>query len=225
MMPPEPVAAAASGGFAPCGLDEGIAALSRLDADFAAIVRVAGPPRFRRRPASFGTLLHIILEQQVSIDAAAAMYARLRRVCDPLDPACFLGLDVPTLRACGFSRQKAGYGRHLAEAMLAGRFDPAGLAGFDDEAATAALVGLKGIGRWSAEIYLLFALGRPDIWPAQDLGLQIGLQRLKSLPARPEAPTLRAIGEAWRPWRSVAACLIWQHYLHVSNRSAPTVVP
>ncbi len=227
MTPPQPAAAApaAPDGVAPCGLDEGIAALSRLDADLAAVVRIAGPPRFRRRPASFGTLLHIILEQQVSIDAAAAMYARLRRVCDPLDPAGFLALDQPTLRACGFSRQKAGYGRHLAEAMLAGRFDPAALAGLDDEAATAALVGLKGIGRWSAEIYLLFALGRPDVWPAQDLGLQVGLQRLKSLPERPDAPALRTIGEAWRPWRSVAACLIWQHYLHVSNRSAPAVVP
>jgi DNA-3-methyladenine glycosylase II len=202
----------------PLGLEEGIAALTRRDPDFARIVETAGLPRFPRRAGGFGTLLHIILEQQVSVSAAAAMWAKLAARCAPLTPERFLGLDDATLRECGFSRQKIAYGRHLAEAIRDGRFDPGELAALDDEAAVAALVELKGIGRWSAEVYLLFALGRPDVWPADDLGLQLGAQWLKRLESRPKGPALRVIAETWRPWRSVAACLLWQFYLHRLNR-------
>jgi DNA-3-methyladenine glycosylase II len=215
-----PLPPPADGLYAPQGLDAGIAAL-RAEPVFAAILERAGPPRFRRRRNGFGTLLHIILEQQVSIDAAAAMYRRLAGLCRPLLPPAFLALDDATLRSCGFSRQKMGYARDLAAKIAAGAFDFAGLAGADDAAALTALLALNGIGRWSAEIYLLFALGRCDIWPAADLGLQVAIAECLGLVARPSEPELRHLGESWRPWRSVAACLFWQSYLHARNRSAP----
>jgi DNA-3-methyladenine glycosylase II len=208
--------------FAPLGLDEGIAVL-RDEPVFAAILERAGPPRFRRRRNGFETLLHIILEQQVSIDAAAAMFRRLNDTCRPLTPKSFLVLDEPTLRACGFSRQKAGYGRGLAERVINGTLDFARLADARDEDALAELVALKGIGRWSAEIYQIFALGRDDIWPAGDLGLQLGIAAELGLPERPGEAALREIGERWRPWRTVAACLFWQSYLHARNRAAPVL--
>jgi DNA-3-methyladenine glycosylase II len=208
--------------YAPEGLVEGIGILS-VEPLFAEILERAGQPRFRRRRYGFGTLLHIILEQQVSIDAAAAMHRRLSGLCRPLMPDAFLALDDATLRACGFSRQKMGYARDLAEKVLAGEFDFARLAEAEDEAAQAALVSLKGIGLWSAEIYLLFALGRSDIWPAADLGLQIAAAERLGLASRPPEPELRRIGEAWRPWRSIAACLLWQSYLHARGRVPPVL--
>jgi DNA-3-methyladenine glycosylase II len=208
--------------LAPQGLADGLAALGGEPA-FATILERAGPPRFRRRRNGFATLLHIILEQQVSIDAAAAMFRRLNQECRPLGPAGFLALDEATLRRCGFSRQKASYGRGLAAAVADGSLDFPRLAATGDEDALATLVALKGIGRWSAEIYLIFALGRDDIWPAADLGLQLGVAAELGLPARPGERELREIGERWRPWRSVASCLFWQSYLHARNRAAPVL--
>jgi DNA-3-methyladenine glycosylase II len=208
--------------LAPQGLDDGIAVLAG-EPVFAAILERAGPPRFRRRRNGFETLLHIILEQQVSIDAAAAMFRRLNTVCTPLSPPTFLALDDATLRSCGFSRQKAAYGRGLAEAVASGSLDFTRLAKAPDDEALAALVALKGIGRWSAEIYLIFALGRADIWPAADLGLQFGVASDLELGTRLVERELREIGERWRPWRSVAACLFWQSYLHARKRSAPVL--
>ncbi len=208
--------------LAPRGLDEGIAALAG-EPVFAAILERAGAPRFRRRRNGFPTLLHIILEQQVSIDAAAAMHRRLNQVCRPLIPANFLKLDDATLRSCGFSRQKASYGRGLANAVASGALDFARLETMSDAEALAALIALKGIGRWSAEIYLIFALGRADIWPAADLGLQFAVAECLPLDARPSEPVLRQLGDRWQPWRSVAACLFWQSYLHTRNRTAPVL--
>ena len=207
--------------YAPEGLDEGIAVLA-AEPVFRAILDRAGAPRFRRRHNGFGTILHIILEQQVSIDAAAAMFRRLHGLCKPLAPAPFLALDDATLRSCGFSRQKMGYGRLLAEAVRDGRLDFGRLETVPDDDALTELVALKGIGRWSAEIYLIFALGRTDVWPADDLGLQIavgeclGRERLRET-------ELRQLGEQWRPWRTVAACLFWQSYLHARGRAAPNL--
>jgi len=206
--------------YAPQGLAEGISILT-VEPVFSDILAHAGPPRFRRRRNGFGTLLHIILEQQVSIDAAAAMHRRLVALCHPLAPATFLALDDATLRSCGFSRQKMGYARRLAELVAGGAFDFGRLARADDEAAMAQLLSLKGIGRWSAEVYLIFALGRPDVWPAADLGLQIAIADRLGLESRPPERELRPLAEAWRPWRSVAACLFWQSYLHARNRTAP----
>src|SRR5712671_7620566 len=208
--------------YAPQRLDEGIDALAR-EPVFYAILDRAGEPRFRRRRNGFPTLLHIILEQQVSIDAAAAMHRRLSGLCHPLAPEPFLALDDATLRSCGFSRQKMDYARRLAAAVASGEFDFVRLADSDDAAALAALIGLKGIGRWSAEIYLIFALGRPDVWPAGDLGLQLAAAECMGLADRPSEPALRAMGDAWQPWRSVAACLLWQSYLHARGRAAPVL--
>jgi DNA-3-methyladenine glycosylase II len=210
--------------LAPRGLDDGIAALSG-EPIFTAILERAGAPRFRRRANGFPTLLHIILEQQVSIDAAAAMHRRLAETCRPLLPGNFLALDDATLKRCGFSRQKMEYGRGLADSVATGRLDFAVLAAMPDDEAREALVALKGIGRWSAEVYLIFALGRPDIWPAADLGLQLAVTECLGLPERPREKDLREIGEQWRPWRSVAACLFWQSYLRARNRAAPQLAP
>jgi DNA-3-methyladenine glycosylase II len=149
------------------------------------------------------------------------MYHRLTQLCRPLQPATFLALDDATLRSCGFSRQKMGYARDLAVAVERGRFDFATLAGAEDDAALESLLAIRGIGRWSAEIYLLFALGRPDIWPAADLGLQLAVADRLGLGSRPTEVELRRRGEEWRPWRSVAACLFWQSYLHARRRVAP----
>jgi DNA-3-methyladenine glycosylase II len=170
-------------------------------------------------------LLHIILEQQVSIDAAAAMFRRLNEECRPLTPASFLTLDEPTLRRCGFSRQKAAYGRGLCEAVTSGALDFARLAATPDDEALATLVTLKGIGRWTAEIYLIFALGRDDVWPSGDLGLQFGVAAELGLGDRLGERELREIGERWRPWRTVAACLFWQSYLHTRKRATPVLPP
>jgi DNA-3-methyladenine glycosylase II len=208
--------------LAPGGLDEGIAALGS-EPVFAAILERCGTPRFRRRRNGWETLLHIILEQQVSIDAAAAMFRRLNEECRPFGPAGFLALDDATLRRCGFSRQKAAYGRGLAEAVASGSLDFSQLAETADEEALAALIALKGIGRWSAEIYLIFALGRDDIWPAADLGLQFGVAAELGLGSRLGERELRELGDRWRPWRSVAACLFWQSYLHARKRAAPVL--
>lgn len=210
--------------YAPRDLDEGLRALAGEEV-FRAILERAGAPRFRRRRNGFATLLHIILEQQVSIDAAAAMHRRLAGLCRPLAPAPFLALDDATLRACGFSRQKMGYARGLATAVAEGSLDFARLQTADDAIAYADLVRLKGIGQWSAEIYLIFALGRADIWPAADLGLQFSVAECLGLDARPVERALRDLGERWRPWRSVAACLFWQSYLHKRGRAAPILPP
>jgi DNA-3-methyladenine glycosylase II len=210
--------------YAPQDLAEGISVLTS-EPVFADILERAGPPRFRRRRNGFGTLLHIILEQQVSIDAAAAMHHRLAGLCRPLMPETFLTLDDATLRSCGFSRQKMGYARDLAAAVESGKFDFTRLAAADDETALGELLAIRGIGRWSAEIYLLFALGRPDVWPAADLGLQMAINEQLNLGSRPSELELRRRGEAWRPWRSVAACLFWQSYLHARGRAAPRLSP
>jgi DNA-3-methyladenine glycosylase II len=210
--------------YAPRRLAEGIEVLAD-EPVFGAILERAGTPRFRRRRNGFPTLLHIILEQQVSIDAAAAMHRRLAGLCQPLAPEPFLALDDAALRSCGFSRQKTDYARRLAASVASGEFDFARLDAADDASALAALVALKGIGRWSAEIYLIFALGRPDIWPAGDLGLQLAVADCLGFDARPGEPALRAIGDRWQPWRSVAACLFWQSYLHARGRAAPQLAP
>jgi DNA-3-methyladenine glycosylase II len=210
--------------YAPEGLAEGVSILA-AEPVFAEILDRAGAPRFRRRRNGFGTLLHIILEQQVSIDAAAAMHRRLVGLCNPLTPATYLRLDDATLRACGFSRQKMGYARHLAALVESGRLDFARIALADDEAALTQLLSVKGIGRWSAEVYMLFALGRPDIWPAGDLALQAAVGDHLGANAPRNELELRRLGTTWQPWRSVAACIFWQSYLHARGRTAPQLPP
>ena len=167
-------------------LAEGLEALAILDTDVARALSEAGPPALRRREAGFEALLGAIVAQQISKAAAATVWERLEEAAGSIVPEAVLALDEDALRAVGLSRQKAGYARGLAEAVVAGNIDLDGLHGRPDEQVVEELVRLKGIGRWSAEIYLLFALGRPDAFPADDLALMIGAQRLKRLEARPE---------------------------------------
>ncbi len=193
-------------------LEQGLAALAATDGDVARALTEAGPPPLRRREPGFEALLGAIVAQQVSKAAAATIWDRLVRAADPLSPQTVLALDEDALRAVGLSRQKAGYARSLAEAVLSGAVDLDGLAGRADGDVIDELVRLRGIGRWSAEIYLLFALGRPDAFPADDLALMIGAQRLKRLDARPDRAALMEIAETWRPWRGPAALLLWHYY-------------
>ena len=188
-------------------------ALAAQDGDLrAAIVRV-GYPAPRQRDPGFATLLQIILAQQVSTASAAAIWRKLEAALSgELAPDRFLTLDDTALRACGFSLRKAEYARGLCAAIVARTVDVEGLARIEEEAAIATLVALRGFGRWSAEIYLLFALGRADVFPADDLAVRIAYQRLKRLDARPSAKTLRALTEPWRPYRGAAAVFLWHYY-------------
>lgn len=198
----------------------GVAELAAGDPDLAALAaRYGSPPLWLREPG-FPTLLHLILEQQISVAAARAMFERLKATLAPITPEGFLTLDDETLRACGFSRQKQRYARALAQDLAAGALDLDALHTMDDNAAHARLVALHGIGRWTANVYLLMALGRPDAWPAGDLALLVALQRVKQLPARPAEREAEALAEPWRPWRAVAARLLWCEYLDKQARRA-----
>lgn len=199
-------------------LTAALADLTARDARLARIVADYGPPPLWARAPGFPTLLHIILEQQVSLASAKAAFDRLRATASPLTPARFLELDDVTLKAIGFSRQKTRYGRELAGAVLSGRLDLDALAALDDEAVVAALTQVVGIGRWTADIYLLMALCRPDAWPAGDLALAVAARGAFDLPAMPSPSELAALGESWRPWRAVAARVLWHFYL---SRGAP----
>lgn len=192
-------------------LPAALADLGRRDPDVARALAAVGPPPLRYRPPGFATLLRIIVAQQVSLASAQAIWDRLEAACRPLEPAALLRFDEDALRALGLSRQKAHYARSLAGLLGDGALDLAALEALDDEAAIRALTRVKGLGRWSAEVYLLFSLGRPDVWPADDVGLMIGAQRLKGLAARPDAKAMRTLAEPWRPLRGVAARLLW-HY-------------
>jgi DNA-3-methyladenine glycosylase II len=193
--------------------------LARRDADLAAIVTRYGPPPLWDREPGFGTLLHIILEQQVSLASARSAFDRLRAVADPLTPVRFLELTDAELLAVGFSRQKARYGRALAGAIETGALDLDGLGALDDDAVKRTLEALPGIGPWTSTIYLLMVLGRPDVWPAGDIALAQSVGQVKRLGRRPDAIEMGTLGEAWRPWRSVAARLFWHDYLERRGRT------
>jgi DNA-3-methyladenine glycosylase II len=158
-------------------------------------------------------LVHIILEQQVSLASAMAVYNKLVAAVDPLTPQNFLTLTDEELKAIGFSRQKTGYGRALAQAIMDGRLDLPGLETLEDQEAREQLMQVKGIGLWTADIYLLMAMGRPDIWPRGDLALEVAMQRLKGWERRPTPEEAGEMSAAWRPWRAVAARLLWHYYL------------
>jgi DNA-3-methyladenine glycosylase II len=193
--------------------DRSLLLLVRRDPDLARIVADWGPPPMWVRPPGFPTLLLIILEQQVSLASARAAFMRLRATIGRVTPRRLLTLDDATLKRIGFSRQKTAYARHLAGAIVARRFRPAALEGLSDAEARAALIQLKGIGPWSADIFLLMALRRPDVWPRDDLALAVAAQRVKRLVSRPTPDELDDLAAPWRPWRAVAARLLWHHYL------------
>ena len=190
----------------------GIDAVAALEPRLAAAVERVGYPEPRIRPTGYRTLLRAIVGQQVSVAAAASMWAKLEAELGPEIPAAdLLARDFDTLRACGLSRQKQGYARSLCELVEAGELDFDALPA-DDEEAIAQLTQIKGIGRWTAEIYLLFAEGRPDIWPAGDLAVQAGIGKILGLEARPSEKETRALAESWRPHRGAVAILTWHSY-------------
>lgn len=190
-----------------------VADLAARDARLARVVADYGPPPLWAREPGFPTLLYIILEQQVSLASARAAFDRLLAIASPLTPERLLTLDDATLKAVGFSRQKTRYGRELATAILAGSLDLAGLERLDDEAVRAELTQVVGIGRWTADIYLLMALRRPDIWPAGDLALIAAAREVLELPMAPNSDGWVILGAAWQPWRAVATRILWHHYL------------
>ena len=192
--------------------------LATVDGDLGAVVGRFGRPPLWDRPEGFPTLAHIILEQQVSLASAKAAFDRLAAAVDPLTPDAFLRLDDAQLLAIGFSRQKARYVRLLATALLDRSLDLDGLGALDDESARTTLLAQPGIGPWTATIYLLMVLRRPDVWPAGDIALQQAIAEVKSLPGRPDVARMDAIAEPWRPWRAVAARILWHHYLSSRGR-------
>ena len=207
----------------PVPLDEkqfyrGVSELAQRDADLAGVVTQYGPPPLWVREPGFPTLVYIILEQQVSLASAKAAFDRLSAAVRPLTPGRFLKLSDGELKCIGFSRQKTHYTRLLAEAIAKRRLNLTALHEMNDDAARERLVALKGIGPWTADIYLLSALRRPDIWPVGDLALAVAVEKVKKLRKRPSPERLEKISAPWRPWRAVAARMFWHHYL--SERGA-----
>lgn len=190
------------------GLDH----VGRASAPLAGALTRVGYPEPRIRARGWQTLLRTIVGQQVSVAAAASVWGKLEALLGAdLAPAELLAASFDDLRACGLSRQKQGYARSLCELVAAGAIDFDALPE-EDEAAIAQLTRIKGIGRWSAEIYLLFAEGRPDIWPAGDLAVQVGLGKLLGLEARPDERATRDLAEPWRPHRGAVAIFTWHCY-------------
>lgn len=193
-------------------LRDSLDVIATLEPGFAAAIGRVGYPLPRVREPGYETLLRTIVGQQVSVAAAAAVWRKLEaELGEGCAPDALLARDFDTLRACGLSRQKQGYARSLAELVVSGGLDLHKLPA-DDEEAIAQLVQIKGIGRWSAEIYLLFAEGRPDIWPAGDLAVQIEIGRILGLTERPSEKLTRDLAERWRPHRGAAAIMAWHHY-------------
>jgi DNA-3-methyladenine glycosylase II len=190
------------------------AELAIADSDLRTVIDRLGPPPLWDREPGFPTLVRIILEQQVSLASAKAAFTKLTAAVSPLEPAAFLTLDDTTLKTIGFSGQKGRYCRNLASAILEDGLDLEALAGPPDHQVREELTKVTGIGPWTADIYLLMALGRPDIWPLGDLALVAAAKDLKGLESKPSPAEFQALGEPWRPWRSVAARILWNHYLN-----------
>ena len=191
----------------------GVRALASTDADLAGIAERHGPPPLWSREPGFETLVRIILEQQVSLASAEAAVQRLVRAAGAVEPAAIAAAGEEPLRAAGLTRQKSRYLVGLAGDILGGRLDLDAVANMDEDRARSGLMSVVGIGRWTADIYLLMALGRPDVWPSGDLALAGAMRRAKRLPALPTREEQESIAEAWRPWRAVAARLLWHAYL------------
>ena len=191
--------------------------LARRDRDLAAILARLGPPPLWARRPGFPTLVKIILEQQVSLASAASMFARMKRNIVPFRPARMIELGEVHLKSLGLTRQKTAYCLHLAQSLADKRLRLSQLSRMSDAKAKVALMEIKGLGAWSADVYLLMALQRPDVWPVNDLALAVAVTKLKQLTRRPNPTQLTEMAEAWRPYRSVAARMLWQYYLAERN--------
>lgn len=187
--------------------------LSAADSDLAFIFQTYGAPPLWQRKANFATLIHIILEQQVSLASALAAFNKLKETLGTVSPAGVLSLTDEEMKAAYFSRQKTVYARELARAVLNGELDLPALENLPDAEAKHELKKIKGIGDWTADIYLLMALLRADVMPKGDLALHVAWKKLKKLEHAPDAEEFQAIAERWRPFRAVAARLLWNFYL------------
>ena len=197
----------------------GVKALTESDPHLRRVVDHYGPPPLWDRDPGFPSLLKIILEQQVSLASAQATYDKLLVKANPLTPEGLLRLSDEELKTCGFSRQKTRYVRILAEAILSESLDLDGLHRLDEEEVMDVLTSLTGIGPWTAGIYLLMVLRRPDVWPRGDLALLSAMSEVKELECVPSNDDAELIADNWRPWRSVAARILWHHYLSERGRS------
>lgn len=196
---------------------DGLAVLTAAHPELKGIVSLYGPPPLWRREPGFSSLVYIILEQQVSLASARAAYLKLLEAVGELSPASFVRLDDNELRAIGFSRQKTSYCRGLANLIIDGKLNLALFEKQADGEVRDELMAVRGIGRWTADIYLLHSLGRPDIWPVGDLALRISYQEAAGLEERPSEDELDRMGEKYSPWRSVAARVLWHSYLSRRN--------
>ena len=194
--------------------DQALDDLQDVDCDLGGVLSRLGPPPLWNREPGFPTLVHIILEQQVSLASAKAAFDKLSDTIEPLEPESFLTLDDATLTSVGFSGQKGRYCRELAHALIKNTLNLEALPSLPDEGVRAELEKVTGIGPWTSHIYLLMALLRPDVWPPGDLALAVAVQDIKGLDHRPRPEELQEIAERWRPWRSVAARILWHHYLN-----------
>ncbi|MDP6580590.1 MAG: hypothetical protein QF681_08040 [Vicinamibacterales bacterium] len=200
---------------------DGVEALSGADPDLATVVARFGPPPLWARRPGFATLVQIVLEQQVSLASGRATFARLRTACGEVTPERFASLTEPKIRSAGVTRQKASYCLGIARHIVDGTLDLSRLGRTGDLEARQRLVEIRGVGPWTADIYLLMALGRPDIWPDGDLALATAAQQVKRLRRRPDTDRLRRLATRWAPWRAVAARILWHHYLSTrGNRHA-----
>ena len=216
--PPSPIPAAPSP--TPAWARRGLAELCRTDTDFARIRRAAGPLPWRVRDPGFAGLLRAICGQMISNQAASAIWGRLAALPGALEPAGLLTLNEEQLRGAGLSRPKVGHVRALAEACLDGRLDFPAIAALPNEEAVRVIAAIPGLGPWTAEVFLLFGQQRPDVFPSGDIALAAGLAHLKGLEARPSPKALAELSLAWKPWRSLAARLLWHHWRHVTGRPA-----
>jgi len=206
-------------------LKEGALYLAARDNDFARLLEADGvPPLWARKPC-FSTLIHIILEQQVSLASARAMYRRIVDNLVPFTPNRFLEGGSSYLRSLGITRQKAAYCINVAEAIIGNQLDLKALSRMDDLAANDTLTRIKGIGPWTADIYLLMALRRPDVWPSGDIALINTVRKVKRLHENPSSSTLSGVAKVWRPFRSVAARMLWYHYLSEKKRVIKNELP
>ena len=201
-------------GPADLDISGGLSYIQRADPDMARAMERVGAPEQRRRAPGFAALVNIIISQQISLQSAAAIWQRLGDT-GPVTAEAILRLRPERLQEIGFSRSKIRYTLSLAENVASGAFQPSLLTAMGDDAAMNALTNLLGFGRWSGEIYLMFCLGRADIWPAGDIALQEAVRVVKGLPQRPNPAELDEIATPWRPWRSVAAHLLWRYYREV----------
>jgi DNA-3-methyladenine glycosylase II len=187
--------------------------LAARDEILARILATHGAPPMWRRATGFATLVHIILEQQVSLKSAKSMLRRLQAAIDPFTPERFVEVGEAHFRGLGVTRQKSSYLLRLSESMLSSELSLTRLARLSDDEARIQLTRIKGIGSWSADVYLLMAMRRADIWPAGDLALAVAVKELWGLEFKPTPDELERIAERWRPYRAVAARMLWQHYL------------